>query len=281
MVDEIRVGHTPDADDAFMFYAIENELIPMNNFKIVHHVEDIEKLNKGAINHELEITAISAHALAYLDKYTILMSGGSFGINYGPIIVSKEKNSLDEISNGIIGIPGYMTSAYLLMTISLGKQKCKEFLFSDIPNAVLNNLVDYGLIIHESQITYKSQKLQKLFDLGEWWNKTSGGLPVPLGINVASNKLMNISRIRDFDELLKNSIQYSLDHPEEAIKFASKYGRGTQKSVLTEFVKMYVNEFTLDMKIQGKNSIIKLFSLANEKGIIEKNVPLNYSRKIA
>lgn len=278
MVDEIRVGHTPDADDAFMFYAIENELIPMNNFKIVHHVEDIEKLNKRAINHELEITAISAHALAYLDKYTILMSGGSFGINYGPIIVSKEKNSLNEISNGIIGIPGYMTSAYLLMTISLGKQKCKEFLFSDIPNAVFNNLVDYGLIIHESQITYKSQKLQKLFDLGEWWNKTSGGLPVPLGINVASNKLMNISRIRDFDELLKNSIQYSLDHPEEAIKFASKYGRGTQKSVLTEFVKMYVNEFTLDMKIQGKNSITKLFGLANEKGIIEKNVPLNYSR---
>jgi 1,4-dihydroxy-6-naphthoate synthase len=278
MVDEIRVGHTPDADDAFMFYAIENELIPMNNFKIVHHVEDIEKLNKRAINHELEITAISAHALAYLDKYTILISGGSFGINYGPIIVSKEKNSLDEISNGIIGIPGYMTSAYLLMTISLGKQKCKEFLFSDIPNAVFNNLVDYGLIIHESQITYKSQKLQKLFDLGEWWYKTSGGLPVPLGINVASNKLMNISRIRDFDELLKNSIQYSLDHPEEAIKFASKYGRGTQKSVLTEFVKMYVNEFTLDMKIQGKNSITKLFGLANEKGIIEKNVPLNYSR---
>ncbi|HKR73901.1 MAG TPA: MqnA/MqnD/SBP family protein [Candidatus Nitrosocosmicus sp.] len=278
MVDEIRVGHTPDADDAFMFYAIENELIPMNNFRIVHYVEDIEKLNKGAINHELEITAISAHALAYLNEYTILMSGGSFGINYGPIIVSKEKNSLDEISNGIIGIPGYMTSAYLLMTISLGKQKCKEFLFSDIPNAVLNNLVDYGLIIHESQITYKSQKLLKLFDLGEWWNKTSGGLPVPLGINVASNKLMNISRIRDFDELFKNSIQYSLDHPEEAIKFASKYGRGTQKSVLTEFVKMYVNEFTLDMKIEGKNSITKLFGLANEKGIIEKNVPLNYSR---
>lgn len=278
MVDKIRVGHTPDADDAFMFYAIENELIPMNNFKVVHHVEDIEKLNKRAINHELEITAISAHALAYLSNYTILMSGGSFGINYGPIMVSKEKKSLDNVSNGLVGIPGYMTSAYLLMTISLGKQKCKEFLFSDIPDAVFNNLVDYGLIIHESQITYESQKLHKLFDLGQWWNKTSGGLPVPLGINVASNNLMNISRIRDFDELLKSSIQYSLDHLEEAIEFASKYGRGTQRSVLTEFVKMYVNEFTLDMKDQGKRSISKLFELAYEKGIIEKNVSLKYSR---
>ena len=278
MVDEIRVGHTPDADDAFMFYAIENELIPMNNFRIVHHVEDIEKLNKRALDHELEITAISAHALAYLSNYTILMSGGSFGINYGPIIVSKEKNSLDNVSNGVIGIPGYMTSAYLLMTISLGKQKCKEFLFSDIPDAVFNNLVDYGLIIHESQITYESQELHKLFDLGQWWDKTSGGLPVPLGINVASNNLMNISRIRDFDELLKSSIQYSLDHLEEAIEFASKYGRGTQRSVLTEFVKMYVNEFTLDMREQGKSSISKLFELAHEKGIIEKNVPLKFSR---
>ena len=278
MVDEIRVGHTPDADDAFMFYAIENELIPMNNFKIVHLVEDIEKLNKRAIDHELEITAISAHALAYLNEYTILMSGGSFGINYGPIIVGKQKDSLKEVSSGIIGIPGYMTSAYLLMTISLGKQKCKEFLFSEIPDAVLNNLVDYGLIIHESQITYKSQKLHKLFDLGEWWNKTCGGLPVPLGINVASNNLMNNSRIRDFDELLKSSIQYSLDHMEEAIDYASKYGRGTQKSVLTEFVKMYVNKFTLDMDVQGKNSISTLFDLAYEKGIIEKRVTLNYSR---
>ena len=278
MIDEISVGHTPDADDAFMFYAIENELIPMNAFKIVHHVEDIEKLNKRAINHELEITAISAHALAYLDKYTILTSGGSFGINYGPILVSKEKNYLTGLSNGVVGIPGFLTSAYLLMTISLGEQNCKEILFSDIPLAVTNNLVDYGLLIHESQITFDSQELCKLFDLGEWWNKTSGGLPVPLGINVGSNKLMSVTRIRDFDDLLKRSIQYSMDHIDEAIDFASKYGRGTDKSILTKFVKMYVNEFTLDMNIQGKNAIAKLFDLAYEKGIIVKKISLNYSK---
>ena len=278
MIDEIAVGHTPDADDAFMFYAIENELIPMNGFKIVHHVEDIEKLNKMAVNHDLEITAVSAHALAYIDKYVILTSGGSFGINYGPIIVSKEKNSLAGISNGIVGIPGFLTSAYLLMTISLGEQNCKEILFSDIPQAVTNNLIDYGLIIHESQITFDSQKLSKLFDLGEWWNKTSGGLPVPLGLNVGSNHLMSVSRIRGFDDLLKRSIQYSIDHIDEAIEFASKYGRGTDKSILTKFVKMYVNEFTLDMNIKGKNAIAKLFDLAYEKGIIKKKVPLTYSK---
>ena len=119
MVLEIRVGHTPDADDAFMFYAIENELIPMGDFKIIHQVDDIEKLNKQAINHELEVTAISAHALAFLKDYKILSSGGSFGINYGPIIISYKK-SLDDISNSIVGIPGYMTSAYLLMSIALG-----------------------------------------------------------------------------------------------------------------------------------------------------------------
>lgn len=278
MIDEIRVGHTPDADDAFMFYAIENDLIPMNNFKIVHHVEDIEKLNKRALNHELEITAISAHALAYLNKYTILTSGGSFGINYGPIIVSKENKSLNNLSEGVIGIPGFLTSAYLLMTISLGEQNCKEILFSDIPQAVTNNLVDYGLVIHESQITFESQGLFNLFDLGKWWDKTSHGLPVPLGINVASNNLMSSSRIRDFDDLLKRSIQYSMHHIDEAIEFASKFGRGTNRLILTKFVKMYVNEFTLDMGIQGKNAIAKLFDLAFEKGIIQRKVTLTYSR---
>lgn len=278
MVDEINVGHTPDADDAFMFYAIENELIPMNNFKIIHHIEDIEKLNKRAMNHDLEVTAVSAHALAYVDNYTILMSGGSFGINYGPIIISKKKHSIDNISNCLVGIPGYLTSAYLLMTISLGKLTCKEILFSDIPDAVMQNLVDYGLVIHESQITYESKNLHKLFDLGHWWDKISGGLPVPLGINVASSNLMNSSRIRDFDNLLRTSIQYSMSHLDDAIDFASKYARGTEKTTLTKFVNMYVNEFTIDMKSQGMKAICKLFEIAQEKGIIKKNVPLVYSK---
>jgi 5,8-dihydroxy-2-naphthoate synthase len=276
MVLEIRVGHTPDADDAFMFYAIEKELIPMGNFKIVHQVDDIEKLNKLAVNHELEVTAISAHALAFLKDYKILSSGGSFGINYGPIIISYKK-SLDEISNNIVGIPGYMTSAYLLMSIALGKLNCQEMLFSEIPMAIINGTVDYGLVIHESQITYIKQDFNKLFDLGEWWNAKTNGLPVPLGINVASTKLMNNDMIKAFDSLLQSSIKYSLNHLEEAIEFSSKYGRGTEKSTLTKFVKMYVNSYTVDMGKDGRQAISRMFDMALEKGIIKSTPPLDYS----
>src|SRR5919199_1533653 len=193
MVLKIKVGHTPDSDDAFMFYAIESGLISTGNFEIEHVVEDIENLNKKAIRHELEVTAISAHAYAYLSDYVILNSGGSFGINYGPIIVSK-KASIDNIQNGLVGIPGSMTSAYLLMSIALGRLNCKEMLFSDIPNAVIQNEIDYGLIIHEAQVTYSDLKLNKVFELGNWWNNITGGLPVPLGINVASSKLLNLDQ---------------------------------------------------------------------------------------
>ena len=276
MVLEIRVGHTPDADDAFMFYAIEEELIPMGDFKIMHQVDDIEKLNKQAINHELEVTAISAHALAFLKDYKILSSGGSFGINYGPIIISYKK-SLDDISNNIVGIPGYMTSAYLLMSIALGKLNCREMLFSDIPKAIINGTVDYGLVIHESQITYSKDDFNKLFDLGEWWNEKTSGLPVPLGINVASSKLMNKNMINAFDRLLQSSIKYSLDHLEEAIEFSTKYGRGTEKSTLTKFVKMYVNPYTVDMGKDGREAISRMFEMARDKGIIKSIPPLNYS----
>ena len=276
MVLEIRVGHTPDADDAFMFYAIENELIPMGDFKIIHQIDDIEKLNKQAINNELEVTAISAHALAFLKDYKILSSGGSFGINYGPIIISYKK-SLDDISNNVVGIPGYRTSAYLLMSIALGKLNCHEMLFSEIPKAIINGTVDYGLVIHESQITYPKHDFNKLFDLGQWWNEKTNGLPVPLGINVASSKLMNNNTINAFDSLLKSSIKYSLNHLEEAIEFSTKYGRGTEKSTLTKFVKMYVNSYTVDMGDEGREAISRMFDMAREKGIIKSNPQLNFS----
>ena len=276
MVLEIRVGHTPDADDAFMFYAIEKELIAMNDFKIIHQVDDIEKLNKQAINHELEVTAISAHALAFLKDYKILNSGGSFGINYGPIIISYKK-SLQDISSNIVAIPGYMTSAYLLMSIALGKLNCQEMLFSEIPKAITNGTVDYGLVIHESQITYSRYDFTKLFDLGQWWNEKTGGLPVPLGINVASSRLMNNDTIKAFDSLLQSSIKYSLNHLEEAIEFSSKYSRGTDKTTLTKFVKMYVNPYTENMGKEGKEAISRMFQLALEKEIIKSTPPLDYS----
>src|SRR5919112_109147 len=278
MVLKIKVGHTPDSDDAFMFYAMEAGLIPTGDFVIEHVIEDIEKLNKRSLNHELEITAISAHAYAYTSDYVMLNTGGSFGIGYGPIIVSK-KHSMEKIHEGVIGIPGLMTSAYLLMSIALGKLNCKEMLFSEIPNAVLREEIDFGLVIHESQIAFSDLHLTKTFDLGNWWNDKTGGLPVPLGINVASSKHLSSTQIIEFDNLLKSSIKYSLSHLDEAVDFSSKYGRNTSKSILTKFIQMYVNEFTIEMKTEGKKSIPKLFELAKLNGILDKNkkIEIKYS----
>ncbi|MGN6350475.1 MAG: menaquinone biosynthesis family protein [Candidatus Nitrosocosmicus sp.] len=276
MVLKIKVGHTPDSDDAFMFYGIESGLVPTGNFEIEHVIEDIETLNKRALNHELEITAISAHAYAYLSDYVILNSGGSFGINYGPIIVSKNM-SIKDINKGLVGIPGFKTSAYLLMSIALGKVKYREMLFNEIPKAVLEGQIDYGLIIHESQITYIDLKLTKLFDLGNWWNKKTDGMPVPLGINAASSKLLSKDQIVEFDKILKNSINYSLEHIDEAVDFSAKYGRNTSKETLTKFIQMYVNEFTIEMGTEGKKSISKLMDLAKAANILEKNVEIKYS----
>jgi 1,4-dihydroxy-6-naphthoate synthase len=277
MVLKINVGHTPDADDAFMFYAMESGLISTGEFEIEHIVEDIEKLNKRALNHELDITAISAHAYAYLSDYVILNSGGSFGINYGPIIISKN-HSIDKMQEGgVIGIPGIMTSAYLLMSIAFGKLNYKEMLFSEIPNAVKNEDVDYGLIIHESQITYSDMNLTKIFDLGNWWYKKTDGLPVPLGINVASSQHLNHKQIVEFDNILQHSIKYSIDHLDEAVNFSRKYGRNTPKNIIRKFIQMYVNDFTIEMKSEGKKSIAKLLELAKSNNILDKNVEIRYS----
>ena len=277
MVLKIKVGHTPDSDDAFMFYALESGLISTGNFEIEHVIEDIEKLNKRALNHELEITAISAHAYAYLSNYVILNSGGSFGINYGPIIVSK-KHTIDKIQEGTIGIPGIMTSAYLLMSIAFGKLNYKEMLFNEIPGAVLRGEIDYGLVIHESQITFSDLNLTKIFDLGEWWNNKTNGLPVPLGINIASSKDLSPEQIIEFDNILKSSIKYSIDNLDEAVNFSTKYGRNTSKNILTKFIQMYVNDFTIEMKSEGKKSIAKLFELAKLNNVLaDKNIEIRYS----
>jgi 5,8-dihydroxy-2-naphthoate synthase len=277
MVLKIKVGHTPDSDDAFMFYAMESGLISTGDFEVEHVIEDIEKLNKRALNHELEITAVSAHAYAYLSNYVILNSGGSFGINYGPIIVSK-KHTIDKMQEGIIGIPGIMTSAYLLMSIAFGKLNYKEMLFNEIPGAVLRGEIDYGLVIHESQITFSDLNLTKIFDLGNWWNNKTNGLPVPLGINIASSRYLSPKQIIEFDNILKGSIKYGIDNLDEAVSFSTKYGRNTSKNILTKFIQMYVNDFTIEMKSEGKKSIAKLFELAKLNNVLtDKNIKIRYS----
>ena len=265
---EITLGHTPDADDAFMFFGIACGKVSSMDIKIKHVIEDIETLNKHALRHDLDVTDISAHAYAYLKDYVILRSGGSFGLNYGPIVISKRKLTLSELRKGIIGIPGKMTSANLLLNLALGEFNGKEMPFQLIPEAVLNDKVDAGLVIHEAQITYDTSRLHTVFDLATWWTAKTKGLPMPLGINVASNKSMTLEQIKMFDKLFKESILYGLEHIESAVDYAMKYGRGQPRDVITRFIKMYVNDVTIDMGTIGEKSIKKMFAIAEEKGFL-------------
>ena len=262
---EITLGHTPDADDAFMFFGIASGKVSSVNIKIKHVIEDIETLNKHALRHDLDVTAISAHVYAYLKDYVILRSGGSFGLNYGPIVISKRKLTLSELRKGIIGIPGKMTSANLLLNLALGEFNGKEMPFQLIPEAVINDKVDAGLVIHEAQITYDTSRLHTVFDLATWWTAKTKGLPMPLGINVASNKSMTLEQIKMFDKLFKESILYGLEHIGSAVDYAMKYGRGQPRDVITRFIKMYVNDVTIDMGTIGEKSIKKMFAIAEEK----------------
>ncbi|HZB17201.1 MAG TPA: MqnA/MqnD/SBP family protein [Nitrososphaeraceae archaeon] len=265
---EITLGHTPDADDAFMFFGIASGKVSSVDIKIKHVIEDIETLNKHALRHDLDVTAISAHAYAYLKDYVILRSGGSFGLNYGPIVISKRKLTLSELRKGIIGIPGKMTSANLLLNLALGEFNGKEMPFQLIPEAVINDKVDAGLVIHEAQITYDTSRLHTVFDLATWWTAKTKGLPMPLGINVASNKSMTLEQIKMFDKLFKESILYGLEHIESAVDYAMKYGRGQPRDVITRFIKMYVNDVTIDMGTIGEKSIKKMFAIAEKKGFL-------------
>lgn len=265
---EITLGHTPDADDAFMFYGIASGKVKSPNIRVKHIIEDIETLNRRALKHELDVTAVSAHAYAYLKDYVILRSGGSFGLEYGPIVISKKKLSHSELRKCTIAIPGKMTSANLLLNFALGKFKEKETSFQTIPDEVLTDKVDAGLVIHEAQIAYDNSKLYNVLDLGEWWTSQTNGLPVPLGINVASTKSMTLEQIRQFDKTFRNSILYSLKNLDAAVDFAMRYSRGQSRDVMTRFIKMYVNSMTIDMGVKGKKSIKKMFAIAKERGIL-------------
>ena len=267
-MDEVTLGHTPDADDAFMFYGIASGEVKSPDFKIKHVIEDIETLNKRALKHELDITAVSAHAYAYLKDYIILRSGGSFGLNYGPIVLSKKKLSFSQLRNSTIAIPGKTTSANLLLNLALGKFKEKETPFHLIVEAVLLDKVDAGLVIHEAQITFNNSELCKVLDLGEWWATKTNGLPVPLGINVASSKSMTAKQIKKFDKFFRNSILYGLENIDAAVDYSMKYSRGQPKNMITKFIKMYVNTMTVDMGMNGKKSIKKMLLMAKGKGIL-------------
>jgi 1,4-dihydroxy-6-naphthoate synthase len=264
---EISVGHTPDSDDAFMFYGMFTGKVPSPEFKVKHVIEDIEKLNRKATDPELDVTAVSVHACAFIPGYTILRSGGSFGINYGPIVTAKKQMTIDEIKKCKIAIPGKMTSAFLLLQLMIGKFDYVEMNFSDIPEAVRTGKVEVGLVIHETQLSYEQEGNVKILDVGEWWNKTTDGLPVPLGINVMKTNL-GMDTIVKFDRYLQSSIEYGLDHFDDALEYAMQYSRGKERDLIEKFVKMYVNQVTVNMGDPGEESIRRLFKMAKEKGLV-------------
>ncbi|MEW6604700.1 MAG: MqnA/MqnD/SBP family protein [Thermoproteota archaeon] len=270
---EITFGHTPDADDAFMFYGIASGNVK-SGFTVKHVIQDIETLNRRALKHELDVTAVSAHAFAYLEDYVILKSGGSFGLNYGPIVITKKDNKLtpEQLQKAMIAIPGKMTSANLLLKLAIGKFKGKEMSFEAIPDAVAAGRVDAGLVIHEAQITFDKTKFAAALDLGRWWSENMGGLPVPLGINVASTRAMSAKKIEEFSDVFTRSVKYGLDNIDAAVDYAMQYGRGQPKETITKFVKMYVNKLTVDMGSEGKKAIQKMFEMAKEKKMIGVDV---------
>jgi 1,4-dihydroxy-6-naphthoate synthase len=264
---EISVGHTPDSDDAFMFYGMFTDKVPSPDFKVNHVIEDIEKLNRKAMNPQLDVTAVSVHACAYIPGYTILRSGGSFGIGYGPIVTAKQPMSIDELKKCKIAIPGKMTSAFLLLQLMIGKFEYVEMNFSDIPKAVKSGKVDAGLVIHETQLSYEQEGNVKILDIGEWWDKTTNGLPVPLGINVMKSNL-GMETICKFDKHLQASIEFGLEHLDDALEYAMQYSRGKPRNLIEKFVKMYVNEVTVNMGDSGEASIRNLFKMAKEKNLV-------------
>ena len=266
---EISVGHTPDADDAFMFYGMLSGKVTSPDFTVTHMIEDIEALNQKAINPQLDVTAVSVHACAHIPDYTILRSGGSFGIAYGPIVIATKEVNVQELQKMKIAIPGKMTSAFLLLQLIIGKFDYVEMNFSDIPVAIKSGDVDAGLVIHETQLSYSQEDVVKVLDLGKWWDKTTNGLPVPLGINVMKNSF-GIETIRKFDSFLQESIQFGLEHTSDAIDYAMKYGRGKPRDLIEKFVKMYVNNITVNMGKSGEESIRRFFDMAKEKNFVQE-----------
>lgn len=270
---EITLGHTPDADDAFMFYGIASGKV-RSSFAVKHVIQDIETLNRRALKHELDVTAVSAHAFAYLQDYVILKSGGSFGLNYGPIVITKKENKMtpEQLQEATIAIPGKMTSANLLLQLAIGKFNEQEMSFDAIPDAVAAGRVDAGLVIHEAQITYDRNRFSAALDLGSWWTENMSGLPVPLGINVASARTMSAEQIEEFSDFFTRSVNYGLDNIDAAVDYAMQYGRGQPKETITRFVKMYVNKLTVDMGHDGKIAIERMFEMAKERKVIDTDV---------
>jgi len=296
----LTLGHSPDPDDAFMFYALARGLIPAHGFRFQHILQDIQTLNERATRGELDITAVSIHAYAHIsDKYALLPSGASMGDGYGPMLVAKQKFSRDEILKKKIAVPGTMTSAFLALQLWLSEIRNAEcgmrneqretphpalrtplfdyvvVPFDQIFSAVKSGVAEVGLIIHEGQLTYQNEGLVVCEDLGVWWGKQNDGLPLPLGGNVIHKKF-DLATRRKISDIMTASIQFSLDHRPEAVQHALQYARDMGRDLADKFVGMYVNHWTLDYGERGRESIRRFLGLAFEHGLIPHRQELEF-----
>jgi 1,4-dihydroxy-6-naphthoate synthase len=265
---DISIAHSPDSDDAFMFYGLATNKIRVPGYKFSHTLCDIEALNRRAQDEAFyDVSAISFHAYPYVqDNYTLMGCGGSVGEGYGPMIVSSRKLSVSDLDNLKIAIPGTLTTAYLALKIFNPNIKTETVPFDKIIPAILAGTYDAGLIIHEGQLTYGSSGLYKVIDLGIWWQETTG-LVLPLGGN-AIRRSLGADKHKIISKALRDSIQHALDHREQALEYAMQFARDLDTSMASRFVSMYVNERTLDYGADGRNAIRKLLDMGYERGVI-------------
>jgi len=272
----ITVGHSPDPDDAFMFYALAHDKIDTGDLSFRHELQDIETLNRRALRGELEVTAVSLHAYAYLlDRYALLPSGCSMGDRYGPMVVTRRPLTVAQLPSVRIAVPGTLTTAFLALRLLLPQGFSHEVVpFDQIIPAVAAGKFDAGLIIHEGQLTFQNQGLHLTVDLGVWWQEKTG-LPLPLGGNVVRRDLGE-QTMRDISRLIQESIRYSLAHRQEALTYALQYARDMDRELADRFVGMYVNDWTLDYGPRGRAAVAKLLDEAHRAGIIPAPVQLDF-----
>lgn len=276
VITEIHVGHSPDPDDAFMFYALAKDKLDTGPYRFTHQLQDIETLNRRALNGELELTAVSLHGYAYIsDRYALCACGASMGDNYGPMVVAREPGDVAALAGKTIAVPGTLTTAFLSLKLLLGDTfQFEVHPFDEILNLVEQGRVDAGLIIHEGQLTYASQGLHLIVDLGKWWFQETG-LPLPLGAN-AIRRDLGREAMEEVTSLLKQSIQYGLDHREAALEYALQFGRDLDDRKADTFVGMYVNDWTIDFGPRGREAVKVLLDRGYEAGVIPHKVNLEF-----
>jgi 1,4-dihydroxy-6-naphthoate synthase len=272
----ITVAHSPDSDDAFMFYALATNKIDTGDIQFTHVLEDIQSLNEKAMRGVYDVTAISFHAYAYIaDKYALLPHGASIGDNYGPIVVARDASvSPQDVSNLVVAVPGTLTSAFLALRIFNPEFEYEVVPFDQIIAAVQEGRADAGLLIHEGQLFYQTLGLHKVLDLGEWWHERTG-LPLPMGGNVIRRDL-GAELMSKVSGYLRASIQYSLDHREDALAYAMQFARDMEPALADRFVAMWVNELTLDYTERGREAVRRLLSEGFERGIIPHAVSVDF-----